>query len=624
MATISEALARAWKWHQEGEHDRAEAVLRQILQAAPETFGAAHLQGLVHRARGDLDLAAASFKQVLRSRPDRAEVQLDLGIAYHLQRRLDNAAACYREALGLRPEYPQAHTNLGTVLQDQGNLTEAEECHRRALRIDADFFDAHFNLANALKEQGRDAEAETSFREALRLRPGFAGAHMNRGMVLLRLGRLEEGWSEYEWRFQQRQPAPRFLDRPRWDGSAPRGQTLLLHAEQGMGDFLMFVRYVPLVRRLGARVVLECPPAATRLLAQGPEVDVLVPRGAPLPEFDAHAPLLSVPGLMGTRLDTIPAGVPYLHADPGLVAHWRERLSPVPGFKVGIAWQGDPTYRWDRQRSIPLAQFAPLAALPGVRLLSLQKGLGVEQLELVEGWFEVDDLGGRLDEEHGAFMDTAAVIMNLDLVVSPDTAIAHLAGALGVPTWLALGADPHWPWMQGRDDSPWYPTMRLFHQRRPGVWGEVFSRMAAALEPIVAARSAGTSVRIEVPLGDLVDRITILEIKAERMTDPLRLANVRAELASLADVRQRLVLPSEHIDRLTAELRAVNEMIWDTEDAVRACEAASDFGPRFIDLARSVYHNNDRRAALMRAISEALGSRLMEEKAHPDYPGRVV
>jgi hypothetical protein len=198
-----------------------------------------------------------------------------------------------------------------------------------------------------------------------------------------------------------------------------------------------------------------------------------------------------VPGQVGTRLDTIPADIPYLHANAGLVAQWREKVGPMPAFKVGIAWQGDPTYRWDRQRSIPLAQFAPLAAIAGVRLLSLQKGPGVEQLDTVEGWFPVDDLAGRLDEQSGPFMDTAAVMMNLDLVISADTAIAHLAGALGVPTWLALPTDPHWPWMSSRDDTPWYPTMRLFRQRRRGLWGEVFSRMASALASLVAARTGG-------------------------------------------------------------------------------------------------------------------------------------
>jgi Tfp pilus assembly protein PilF len=626
MLTISEALEAAWKLHRDGANDRAEALLRQVIQADAGNVEAARLQGAVHQARGELDLAAACFRQVLRARPYHAEFHLELGNVYYHQRRLDEAADCYRSALRLRPEYPQAHTNLGSVLQEQGRLAEAEECHRQALRLDPSFFDALFNLGNALKEQGHDGEAEATYRDALKLRPDFAGVHMNRGMALLRLGRLEEGWPEYEWRFQLRQPALRFADRSLWDGSPPAGRTILLHAEQGMGDFLMFVRYAPLVRHLGARVVLECLPGATRLLAGGPEVDALVSRGAPVPEFDIHAPLLSVPRLVGTRLETIPAEIPYLHADPGLVAEWRERLAPVEGFKVGIAWQGDPTYRWDRQRSIPLAQFVPLASIAGVRLFSLQKGPGVEQLGGMEGWLAIDDLGGRLDEQAGAFMDTAAVMMNLDLVISPDTVIAHLAGALGVPTWLALAADPHWPWLMDRDDTPWYPTMRLFRQRRPGVWGGVFARMTAALEPLAAARTrtAASSVAIEVPLGDLIDRITILEIKAERMTDPLRLANVRAELESLASVRRRVVQPSQEIDRLTAELRALNATLWDVEDQLRACEAAGDFGPRFVELARSVYHNNDHRAALKRAISEALGSRLLEEKVHPSYERRAL
>ena len=220
------------------------------------------------------------------------------------------------------------------------------------------------------------------------------------------------------------------------------------------------------------------------LVASG--IDKVVAIDEPLPRFDLHVPLMSLPFVLGTRLDSVPHDVPYLAVEPERVVRWREELAAVAGFKIGIAWQGRREYRADRQRSIPLVQFAPLAAVPGVRLLSLQKGYGSEQLAALAGRFEVVDLGVRLDQGGGAFLDTAAAMQSLDLVVTSDTAIAHLAGALGVRVWLALGRVPEWRWMHRAETSPWYPTMRLFRQRTAGDWSDVFSQVAGELSTLVA------------------------------------------------------------------------------------------------------------------------------------------
>ncbi len=481
MMTIPDALPLARQHLQNGDPRQAEFVVREVLRATPGQLDAMLVLASARQALGDLDGAVSAYREVLATRPGLAAVCLDLGNVLFMQERLNAAAVCYREALARRPDYPQAHTNLGSVLQEQGRLAEAEACHRRALALNPSFLDALFNLANSLKEQGRDAEAIPFYREAVRLRLESPGAHLNLSLALLRSGQLAEGWTEYEWRFACGKPMPRHADRPLWDGKPAPGRTILIHAEQGLGDILMFARYVPLVQKTGARVIFEVPSALSSLLERGPKGDMLLTIGSPLPEFDFQASLLSVPGLLGTTLETIPAEVSYLEPDPGRVAHWREKLEPVRAFKIGIAWQGDPTYRWDHQRSIPLAEFARLAAIEGVRLFSLQKGHGTDQLATVACWFTVDDLGGRLDEEAGPFMDTSAIIRNLDLVISADTVLAHLAGALGKPVWLPLATAAHWAWLSERDDSPWYPTLRLFRQRQPGLWGEVFSRMAAAL-----------------------------------------------------------------------------------------------------------------------------------------------
>ena len=257
-----------------------------------------------------------------------------------------------------------------------------------------------------------------------------------------------------------------------------------------------------------------------------------------------------------------------------------------------------------------------LSKVPGVRLFSIQKNAGLDQLDALAGKFPVTDLGRRLDETTGPFMDTAAVLKNLDLFITSDTAVAHLAGALGVPVWMALSTTHDWRWMTHREDNPWYPTMRVFRQDTHMVWGPVFERMAAELRVMVPARTRTPSVMVGIAPGELIDKITILEIKAERLTDPEKVRNVRTELAAMSEARDGSICDREGLVGLTSELKAINEALWEIEDDIRACESAGDFGPRFIDLARAVYQNNDRRAAVIRRINERLGSGIIEEKSY--------
>ena len=435
------------------------------------------------------------------------------------------------------------------------------------------------------------------------------------------MGRFEQGWPGYEWRWKCKEfgSLPPFQP-PLWDGSSLDGRTILVHAEQGLGDTLQFIRYVPSLHQRGGRVILMCQPPLVRLLTRSPGIERLLAHGDPVPEFDVHTPLLSLPRLLGTTLESVPADVPYLEAEPQLVEAWRHRLGSYPGFKVGIVWQGNPKFRLDRLRSIPLAQFAPLARVPGVHLFSLQKGPGAEQLAAVTDRFPVTDLGRRLDD----FMDTAAVLKNLDLVISVDTAIAHLAGALGIPVWVALPFAPDWRWLMGREDSPWYPTMRLFRQTRPGQWEDVFHHIAEALQRRLAAPAELRPITVEIAPGELIDKITILEIKSERITDAAKRHHAGTKLAMLVAARDRAVPGSAELARLATELKAVNEARWQIEDEIRRCERDEDFGPRFVALARSVYRTNDRRAALKRQINELLGSKLIEEKSYTSYEEGIV
>jgi hypothetical protein len=304
--------------------------------------------------------------------------------------------------------------------------------------------------------------------------------------VYLARGELEKGWADYEWRLKCTEYKGRRFNVPRWDGGPLNGRTLLIHTEQGLGDTLHFIRYVRIIQQRGGTVYIEVPPALVPLLRSS-GVTGIIPGGSPLPKFDLEIPLLSVPGTLGTTLSTIPAQVPYLAAEPRLIKHWRAQIRNLPGFKVGIVWQGNREYAFDRFRSVPLAAYAPLADVPGVTLISLQKGYGSEQLAELAGKFPVLDLAPQLDMG-SAFTDTAAVMSNLDLVVSSDTAAAHLAGGLGVPVWLAVAQSPEWRWLLEREDNPWYPTMRLFRQRAVGDWSDVFTRMKQDLKRKVAER----------------------------------------------------------------------------------------------------------------------------------------
>ena len=653
MTVRSQALATAVKHLEAGQPRQAEQVCRQILRADPTHAGACHLLGIValqvgdyqaaadcirraivsnpynavfhgnlgtaHYGLGRLDEAVANYRQAVQLKPDYADGHYNLANALRDQGKLDEAVASYRRALEIKPDYAEAYNNLGGVLRRQGAFEEAVASHQQALRLKPDFAEAHYNLGIAQKDLGKLDEAVVSLRKAVQLKPESAKAHAGLAIPLLLTGKFAEGWREYEWRTQCEECAVSPLCRPRWDGSPLGARTIMLFAEQGLGDTLHFVRYAALLKRRGGKVLLECQPALVRLLEKCRGVDGVFPRGSQLPQFDIAISLASLPATLGTTGDSIPAEIPYLDADAALVERWRAELGAVGGFKVGIVWQGNPDHPDDRWRSMPLAQFEPLARLEGARLISLQKGPGADQLEVVQDRFPVMDLGPGLDEQSGAFMDTAAVMEHLDLVITSDTSIAHLAGALGVAVWVALPVVPDWRWMLDRDDSPWYPTMRLFRQRTRGNWEEVFQRMAVALRKQIGLADRATPITVEISPGELIDKITILEIKSQRIDDPEKLANVRVELSALVTARDRALKRSQKLDELTTQLRAVNEALWQILEDIYQCELQRNFGPRFVELARSVYFNNDRRTALKRQINELFDSRLIEEKSYGSH-----
>jgi tetratricopeptide (TPR) repeat protein len=637
---------------EQGKLDDAVRHLRQAIGLRPELARAQHNLGVALAQQGQTEEALASVREALRLQPDYAEAWYNLGNIFGTVNRREESIAAYREAIRLRPRYgeaynnlgwalvqalrlgeavvvlqqavrlrpeaPEAHNNLGLAYSDLTRWAEAEASFHAALRLNPGLVDAHNNLGSLYKEQGRMDEALASYQTALWVDPNSASTRYNRSLALLQMGDYAQGWPEYEWRWQRSQARVRPFAQPRWDGSPLEGRTLLLYMEQGLGDMIHFLRYAPLVKERGGRIVVECPAMLLPLFATGPGIDQLVAEGQPLPPFDVQAPLLSLPALVGTTsLDQVPARVPYLAADPEQLAAWQAPMKRLEGFRIGLVWQGNPHHQWDRFRSVPLACFALLAKIDGVRLISLQKGAGTEQLRTCG--FPVTELAPELDAEGPAFADTAAIMKHLDLVITIDTAAAHLAGALGVPVWVALSAIADRRWLQKRSDSPWYPTLRLFRQRALGDWPGVFAAMAQELRPRVAASRPRRTIPIQVAPGELIDKLTILRLKQQRFTDPAKLAHVRQELAALEMPAASGLPASGELDELTAALQAVNEALWEVEDQIRRCEQEGDFGERFVELARSVYRNNDRRCALKGQINALLGAAFSEQKMYVAY-----
>ena len=481
MPTSQEKLAAGWKLIQGGDLAAAREHFRNLTQAEPCFAQAWYLLGSVNQLLGNITESLTNYERVLRLEPHHIAALNNLGVALQAVGMARESAASLRLAIRQKPDYAEAHSNLGNALKDQGDLGGAVGCYRRAIEIEPQYFDAYNNLGNALCAQGKPAESVSCYDQALELKPGDAQVHLSRALAWLQMGDFERGWAEFEWRFQCREYAMPPIGAPRWDGGPLEGRPILLYADHGFGDSIQFIRYAPMVQERGGHVIVACQKPIARLLASCPGVQHVAPEGSLVPEFAVYAPLMSLPHLFKTTLDSIPASVPYLSAGDELKSHWRKELGSAGQFKIGVVWQGNPTYRHDRWRSFRLAQLACVAQIPGVALYSFQRIHGLDQLAEVQNRFSVTGVGERVSD----FLDTAAALLTLDLVIAPDTSLAHLAGALGVPVWLALSfaADPRW--LDKRPDSPWYPSMRLFRQERWGDWDQVFERMAAELRQLL-------------------------------------------------------------------------------------------------------------------------------------------
>lgn len=539
-------LSRAFDLHRQGRLTQAEDAYRRLLHAHPAHFDAIHMLGVIAYQRGDYQGAVDAILHAVQIRPQDASAHSNLGNAFLKLGRHADALTAYRNALRLKPDFTDALSNLGSLLHASGRSAEALDCFAQALASDPHHADVWINRADALQalgryeealaafdqalalrpdaapvhrsrgvalawldrheealaayahavrldpgdvqsignrgnaymRLGRHAEALSAYAEALRLKPDFAEAHFHESLCRLSIGDFEQGWRKYEWRRAANNYAGRGFGQPLWLGrDALAGKSILLHAEQGLGDTIQFSRYARLAAARGATVLLEVQPALKSLLSGLEGVSTVFARGETLPATDYHCPLLSLPLAFETRLDSIPATPSYLHADPARAAAWRVRLGERSRPRIGFAWAGSAVNPNDHRRSMPLEKL--LGCLPAAaQCITLQKEVRPSDQALLTTRGDLCHFGEAL----GDFSDTAALIDSLDLVISVDTAVAHLAAAMGKPAWILLACSPDWRWLQRREDSPWYPSVRLFRQPASGDWDAVIAQVAQALQ----------------------------------------------------------------------------------------------------------------------------------------------
>jgi tetratricopeptide (TPR) repeat protein len=486
---------------------RLDEAIPSLQRAAALKSGSAEIYnnlGIVFRDKGNLDEAVRCHRHAIALKPDYVKALSNLGIALAEQKHFDEAIDSYRRALIIDPNHAETYNNLGVAFESIDSPTKAEEHYCRAVTIKQDYAEAYGNLGLIQKKTGRPAEAEKSLLRALAIKPGnpewwqllgivqklqgrfdeamqnfcravtlkpdYADAQFSLANAQLALGDFENGWRGYEWRLRTPWYGTRKFEQPKWAGEDLRGKTILICSEQGFGDVILFLRYAPLVAANSGFTIIEVPLPLARLASTLKGRGRVIALGDPLPRFDVYCPLLSLPALFRTTVSTIPTNVPYLFADPLLVERWREAMAEKPGFRVGLAWAGNPKQENDRYRSIAIEKLRPLLEISGIRWFSLQVGERASDVAALSPE-TITDVSDRLTD----FAETAAVMAHLDLVITVDTAVAHLAGALGRPVWVMMSSIPDWRYLPGREDNAWYPTLRVFRKTMIDNWDHVIS-----------------------------------------------------------------------------------------------------------------------------------------------------
>ncbi len=509
MDSISVALKTAQQLLYDGHLDPAETRCRQVLQTDPSHPDALHLRGIIAYQKGAYDIAIGSISNAINNNPRISEYHYHLGIVLAASGNTKEAAGAYVNAIKLKFDYAEALNNLGLILYDQDKIEESIILFQQAIRNKPDFTNAYYNLGKAFQSLGNPRAAIGAYDQVLKIFPDSAETRFNRSLSLLLTENYKEGWAEYEWRFRDLSSQTKKCNAKnahRWDGAFFAGKRLLVLDEQGIGDTLQFTRYLPMVKELGGTVIFETIPPLIRLFRNFRGIDVLLDRSSVARSelaYDLFIPLMSLPGIFNTTLETIPAAVPYILPDAAKIRYWQGHLKKntvnvgivwagkssadyrqnrMSGLEhVDLGWAGQPASKFASKRLVHLEYFASLTKIEGIQVYGLQKGNAADQARTSSGSVKVTNLC----EESTDFSDVAAAMDNLDLIISVDTALAHLAGAMGKPVWVLIPFVPDWRWLLEREDSPWYPTMRLYRQTRRGDWEEVFRRISDDLNALV-------------------------------------------------------------------------------------------------------------------------------------------
>ncbi len=598
-------------------NDEALNWLRKASDLRPGDAESARELGDVLMALNRNEEAITAYQRAVSLQPESIPLLLSLGGRLQEERRFNEAAAVFGKVVDLDPVHCNGWLSLGGALLGLYRYADSLAAFRRALVLEPGSAVAYCNMSLALMGLDRLQEAVEASQKALFIEPGSPVASFNLGCVLLALGNFREGWEGYDYRFimgGNKWLRPEAHAAP-WTGEPLAGKSILVLGEQGNGDLIQFSRYLPALSDLGASVSFLVGDRLHRLFRTLGGSITLLTEIPPDARFDFQCPLMSLPGRFD-RLDLPIPTRPYLKAETEAVARWRERIGDR-GFRVGVAWRGNRYPQGDGFRPFPLDALRPLGALPDVRLISLQLKEGKEEIDKLPAEMHVELLGPDFDAGPDGFLDSAAVLTLMDLVISCDTSIAHLAGALGRPLWIALNRTPEWRWQRQRTDSVWYPTARLFRQEMNGDWDGVFSRMTAELEELLKARADAPQQRpsasrrrapvVEMSWGDLLERIAILEIKAEHAACRGATDDVTRELDHLKSVVAGFEPLSSVIVACWDELRVTNERLRDIEDAMRACEAEQRLDARFTQLAHEAQALNDERARIKRDINDTIG-----------------
>lgn len=676
-AVQAQATANAYQFTQafhnglslmkQNEYEQAQKAFENALCLNPHSAEAYFNIGVIYLKCNKIDNAITAFENCAKYNKNYAKAYFNLGSLYKEQKNIPKAIEAYRTCLELEPARTKLHALVATMFKEQKNIKDAQVHYRKAIQADEKNLQLKLdaanmlctngypdeavtlyreiiaqsphaypimgNMAHALRYQGKMEEAISYYQKVLSVNPNDTHIRYGIAEAYLTLGEFEKGWEKFSTHWK-RGPDTRNFGEKIWDGSDLHGKKIFLRTVYGQGDTIQFIRYAQLLKQQGAYIIAEVQHSLVNLLRLSPYLDEVIAvdeQPKALPAFDAQIITMNLPYMFKTTESTIPATVPYLEADQQLVQYWADKTAHDKNFKVGLCWHASTYYESfkssQQRKSLPLDIFLPLLTAKNISMYSLQLLDGSEQTNTLPSDAQIHTFQD-FDNSHGRFMDTAALIENLDLVITIDTSVAHLAGALGKPVWVLLPYSADWRWMQKRTDSPWYPTMRLFRQTEIGNWNPIITHL---IDEIIKLNTVdynqakktttvdASAICTEVSLGELLDKITILQIKNEKIKDDTKLKNIHAELNTLQATFEKYIQAPLELEKLMHELREANKKLWKIEDDIREKEHEQAFDNEFIELARSVYFTNDRRCEIKRAINKLLGSRLVEEKSYADY-----